>query len=893
MSWRRQLAKFVALFRRSKPVDDLEKEIRSHLEMEEQENLESEMPPEEAHYSALRRFGNATLVQERSREMWGWVSVETLWQDLRYGLRGLRKNPGFTAVAVLTLALGIGANTAIFSIVSGVLLRKPPVREPDRVVMVLSINRAKGWGYGPEHPASAPDFLDWRQESHSFEEMAAIAPWGDFSLTGEGEPQRVAGTQVSANFFHLLGVNPSLGRTFAEGEDQRGRDHVAIVGYGLWQTHFASDPTVVGKIIRLNGESYTVVGVIPASYKLFSPTFASQIWIPLAFDSKHLGPAGRQSRSFYVVGRLKPEVKAEQAQAEMVAIARRLEQSYPEADKGWDASLISLQEFQIQDFHIRPALMLLTGTVGLVLLIACANIAGLLLARGAGRQHEIAVRSALGAGRWRLIRQFLSENVLIAIAGAGAGLLLAWWGTKILHAALSFNEWVNSLEFGIDAPVLTFTISLSLLTVLLFGLAPALHVSKSDLLATLKEGGRTAGVGATRVKARRVFVVAEVTLALVLLTGAGLVIKSFLETISANPGFNPRGLLTTRVSLPTSKYGSPSQQAAFFQQVTDKLQNLPGAVSAAATVSLPLSGEPGSLPFSVEGQPTLPPLERPHASYYVVSRDYLQTMEIPLLSGRTFTDLDYQSTSRVVLVNEAFALRFFPKESAIGQHISLDTENGVSSPWLEVVGVVANVKDWFGQPGYHPQLYVPYVQAPTADMTLVVRTTGDPVALAPGVRAAVWSVDKDQPLGNLMTMGQSIEAGGEAGHRVMGELLGIFAGLALILATVGIYGLIAHGVTQRTHELGIRMALGAERGRVLRVVVGEGMRLAVLGLLIGSAFAYSLPHLFGAAFEGFSVHPFWILIIAPALVALAALLASYIPARRAAKVDPMVALRYE
>jgi putative ABC transport system permease protein len=819
--------------------------------------------------------------------------MSTLIQDLKYGFRMLAKNPGFTAVAVLTLALGIGANTAIFSVVSGVLLRKPPVREPDRVVMVLSINRAKGWGYGPEHPTSALDFLDWRRESHAFEEMAAIAPRSDFSLTGQGEPQRVAATQVSANFFHLLGVNLSLGRAFTVGEDQRGRDHVAILGYGLWQTHFASDPTVVGKIIRLNGEPYTVVGVIPASYKLFSPTFASQIWIPLAFGSKHLSPAGRQSRSFYVVGRLKPEAKAEQAQAEMAAIAHRLEQIYPEADKGWDASLISLQEFQIQDFHIRPALLLLTGTAGLVLLIACANIAGLLLARGAGRQHEIAVRSALGAGRWRLVRQFLSENVLIAIAGAAAGLLLAWWGINILHAGLSFNEWVTSLDFGLDAQVLTFTFSLSLLTVSLFGLAPALHVSRSDLHATLKEGGRTGGAGATRVKARRVFVVAEVALALVLLTGGGLVIKSFFETISANPGFNPRGLLTTEVSLPTSKYGAPSQRAAFFQQVTDKLQNLPGAVSAAATGSLPLSGEPRSVPFNVEGQPTLPPLERPQASYYVVGRDYLQTMEIPLLSGRALTDLDNQSTPPVVLVNEAFALRFFPKESAIGQHIILDTENGVSSPGLEVVGVVGNVKEWFGQPGYHPQLYVPYAQAPTADMTLVVRTKDDPVALASAVRAAVWSVDKDQPLDNVMTMSQSIEAGGEAGHRLMGELLGIFAGLALILATVGIYGLIAQGVNQRTHELGIRMALGAQRGRVLKVVVGEGMRLAVFGLLIGFAFACPLPRLFSAAFEGFSVHPSWIFVLAPSLVAIAAFLASYIPARRATKVDPMEALRYE
>jgi putative ABC transport system permease protein len=817
--------------------------------------------------------------------------MSTLIEDLKFGLRMLAKNPGFTAVAVITLGLGIAANTAIFSVVSGILLRKPPVRDPDRVMMVLSVNRAKGWADSPEHPVSAPDFLDWRKDSHSFEEMAAIAPWDDFTLTGQEEPQRVAGMRVSANFFHLLGVNPSLGRTFGAGEDEEGRDHVAILSYGLWQTHFASDPSLIGKIVKLNGESYTVVAVMPAGFKFID--FPAQVWVPLVFDSKQLSPAGRQSRSFYVFGRLKPEATVEQAQAEMTTTSQRMELTYPEADKGCEARLISLQEFLIEDFNIRPALMMLMGTVGLVLLIACANIAGLLLARGAGRTHEIAVRSAMGARRWRLVRQFLSENILIAIAGASVGLLLASWGINILHAALSYNEWVKSLEFGIDTPVLIFTISLSLLTVLLFGLVPALQVSRSDLHATLKEGGRTGGLGAARGKARRVFVVVEVALALVLLTGAGLMIKSFLETISADPGFNPRELLTAEVSLPTSKYGSPSQQAAFFKQVTEKLQNLPGAVSAAAAVDLPLTSGAGTVPFNIEGRPATPPQERPQGRYYAVGPDYLRTMEIPLITGRAFTDLDNQSAPPVALVNEAFVRLFFPKEDAIGQHISLDTENGVSSPWREIVGVVGNVKDWFGQPGFNPQLYVPYVQAPSAGMTLVVRTKGDPAALASAVRATVWSVDKDQPLGNVMTMSQFIEARGEAGDRLMGVLLGIFAGLALILAAVGIYGIIAHGVTQRAHEIGIRMALGAERASVLRLVVGEGMRLAVLGLLIGFAFAYPLPRLFGTAFQGFSVHPSWIFVLAPAFVAIAALLASYIPARRATKVDPMVALRYE
>jgi len=817
--------------------------------------------------------------------------MSTLLQDLRYGLRMLAKNPGFTAVAVITLGLGIAANTAIFSVVSSVLLRKPPVRNPDRVMMVLSIDRAKGWGDNPEHPASAPDFLDWRKNSRSFEEMAAIEPWGDFTLTGRDEPQHVAGMKVSANFFQLLGVNPSLGRTFAAGEDERGHDHVAILSNGLWQTHFASDPGVVGKTVKLNGESYTVVAVMPASFKLLD--FPTQVWIPLTFDQKQLGPAGRQSRSFFVFGRVKADATIDQAQAEMATLSQRMEQSYPEADKSWEARLMSLQEFVIQDFYIRPALMMLMGAVGLVLMIACANIAGLLLARGAGRKHEIAVRCAMGAGRGRLVRQLLSENILVGLAGAAVGLLVAWWGIHILHAALSYNEWVKSLDFGIDAPVLVYTIGLSLLTVLLSGLVPALQVSRSDLQATLKEGGRAGGVGATRDKARRVLVVAEAALALVLLTGAGLMMKSFLETIDADPGFHPDDLLTANVSLPRAKYGSPPQQAAFFEQVTEKLQNLPGVSSAAAAASLPLAAEAVKIPFSIEGRPATPSKERPQTREYSISPDYLHTMAIPLTRGRSFTNFDNQSAPPVVLVNEALARRFFPKEDALGQRISLETENGVASPWREIVGVVGEVKDYFGQPGFEPQIYLPFAQAPSAEMTLVVRTKGDPIALAPAVRATVWSVDKDQPLGGVMAMSQLIDARGAAGNRLMGELLSIFAGLALILAAVGIYGIIAHGVTRRAREMGIRMALGADRASVLRMVVGEGMRLAVFGLLIGLVFASPLPWLFGAAFEGFNVHPSWIFVLAPALVAIAALLASYIPARRATKIDPMVALRYE
>jgi len=814
-----------------------------------------------------------------------------LFQDLKYGLRMLAKNPGFTAVAVLTLALGIGANTAIFSVVSGVLLRKPPVKDPDRVMLVLSIDRTKGWGYGPEHPASALDFLDWRDGNHAFEEMSAADGGNDVSLTGEGKPQHVYGIRVAANYFHLLGVSPALGRTFAAGEDQAGHDQVAILSYGLWQAHFGSDPRLVGKTVKLNGETYTVIGVMPASFRLMS--YPAEIWTPLVFKPKQLGPGGRQSRWLYVFGRVKPELTVERAQAEMAGIAGRLEQSYPESDKGWDAALISLQEFQIQYMHIRPALMLLMGTVALVLLIACANIAGLLLARGAARQHEVAVRVALGAGRWRLVRQLLSESVLLAVAGAGLGLLLASWGISLLHAALNYSDYVKAIEFGIDPPVLVYTLALSLVTVLIFGLVPAIQISRPDLQGTLKEGGRSGMAGSRRLRMRRVLVVGEVALALVLLTGAGLMIKSFLEFIGANPGFDPDHLLTAEVTLSGSKYEDPAKEAAFFQQVTERLLDLPGIISATATASLPLAGENGIVPFSIEGQPFARPEDRPEAALYVVGAHYLDTFKIPLLRGRAFTDSDKAGAPPVVLVNEAFAHRLFSRREPIGQHISVEMGQPGKPAWREIIGVVGNVKNYVGQAGYNPQIYVSYLQVPVAGMTLAVRTRSDPSSLASAVRGAVWSVDKDQPLGTVMTMKEVINSRGEAGDRLMAELLGIFAGVALILAAVGIYGIIAYSVTQRTREIGIRVALGAEKRAVLALVVGQGMKLALIGLALGLVAAYPLPRLFGSLFQGFSVQAGWVFVIVPTLVAAVGLLASYVPARRATKVDPMVALRYE
>ncbi len=814
-----------------------------------------------------------------------------LINDLRYGLRMLVKNPGFTAVAVITLALGIAANTTIFSAVSAVLLRKPPVKDPESLMMVLSVNRSGDLSGYPESPASAPDFIDWREQNHVFQGLGAFDPWKNFSLTGHGEPENVTGMRVSANYFDLLGVAAALGRTFLTGEDQPGHEHEVILSHELWKNHFGSDPHAVGTAVKLNDQVYIIVGVMPDQVKLWS--LQALVWSPLVFSSEQLSPAGRDSRFCYVVGRLKPGVAVERAQAEMETIAANLGRVYPTLDKNWDAKVISLQEWLILDAHVRPALMILMGAVGFVLLIACANIAGLLLARGAVRQHELAIRAALGAGRFRLVRQFLAESLLMALIGGGFGLLLAYWGTHLLQASLDFNEVASSWELSLDARVLIFTLAISLSAVLLFGLIPALQASKPDVQATLKEGGRTGTAGTARARVRRVFVVSEMALALVLLAGAGLMIKSFIEAFRTNPGFNPRQVLTAQVSLPSSRYGSPSKQATFFQQVTERLQNIPGVGSIAATTSLPLSAEPETAPFNIEGEPSLPPHKRPQARYYVTGPDYLRTMEIPLIKGRVFTDLDRAGAPPVVLVNDEFVRRFFPKGNALGQHISVDTGKGTSTVWREIVGVTGNVKEWFGQPGFNPQIYAPYLQAPSAEMTLVVRTRSDPASLAPELRRTVWSVDKDQPIGSVIAMSEVIRARGGAGDRLMGELLGIFAGLALLLAAVGIYGVIAYSVTQRTHEMGIRMALGAENLDVLKLVVGEGLKLAGMGLLIGLAPAFALPSLLASAFPGFSVHATPVFVSVPALVASVSFLASYIPARRATKVDPMVALRYE
>ena len=820
------------------------------------------------------------------------LSMETLLQDVRFGLRMLRNNPGFTAVAVVTLALGIAANTTIFSAVNGWMLRTPRIKDPARVVVIVSLDLAKGpLGPGNHNPVSAPDFVAWREQSHAFEDMVA-SEWSDLALAGKGDPERLSGMRASANYFQMQGVSPALGRTFLADEDQPGHAQVVILSDALWRSRFDSSPNVVGTTVRLNDESYTVIGVMPSSYRR-EPS-GSRLWTPLVLGPESVLPAARGDRRLTVMARLKSGVSVETAKAEMAALAQRSEQTYPGTSKGWSATAVTLQHYIAAGFSV--AMRMLMGAVLLVLLIACANIASLQLARGAERQREIAVRAALGAGRFRLIRQLLVESLLIALAGGGLGLLLASWGVDLFRSGLTWNDYVSSTarEVTIDHTVLAFTLGTSIFVAILFGLSPALHQTAQDLHSTLKEGGRTSSQSKARNRTRSVLVVAEISLALALLVGAGMLVQTSLH--QAGFGIDPNQVLTANISLSSSRYKDPSKQAVFFQEAIQRLEALPGVISVGATTSLvPSAVEDGRVvTFSIEGQPAVSRTERARTNYSAISSDYPRTLRIPLIRGRSFLPSDTAQAPPVALVSQTFAQRYFPNEQPVGKRLRLDTGASNRQDWSEIVGVVGTVKEPFGELKGSPQVYEPYPQSPSSEMTLVVRTRSDPAAFAPMLRRAVWSLDKDQPIARVQTMNQVIADYG-AGGVLMSTMMGTFAGLALALAIVGVFGVMAHTVAQRTYEIGIRMALGAQKSDALKMVVRKGMVLGAFGIGIGGVLAAPLmwlqliPEEKGMPFDQRA----FVFLAAVFLLAVAALLASYLPARRATKVDPMVALRCE
>ncbi|MCI0408155.1 MAG: ABC transporter permease [Acidobacteria bacterium] len=806
----------------------------------------------------------------------------TLLQDVRYGLRMLLKNPGFTVVAVLTLALGIGANSTLFSVVNSVLLRPLPFPNPGRLVAVWEFVPEKGWY---REPFSFPDFADWREQTKSFEKMAAYTYVG--ATLGEGgDAEFVGGAAVSADLFPILSARPRLGRVFTAEEDRPGAARAVILGHGLWERRFHSSPEVLGQTILLDGESCTVVGVMPETFNFPIGGSPRSYWVPLTTDPDTRERVELRGNHYLrAVGLLKEGIGPLQAEADLDTIARRLETAYPGTNHLMRARVLPLHEELVGD--VRPALLVLLGAVGFVLLIACANIANLLLARASSRQKEIAIRAALGAGWGRIARQLLVESLLLSLAGGALGLLVAIWGVDFV-VRLAPGPIPRIGEIGLDVRVLAFTLGVSLLTGILSGLAPALRSARASLDPDLREGRGGEAEGWRRNRVRALLVVSEVALSLVLLAGAGLMLRTFQRLSGVDPGFKPENVLTVSVSLPNASYPNGAQRIAFVDRLLERVGAVPGVRSAATVFTLPLGGSNRSNSFRIPDRPQAPEGD-PDANYRTISPGYLVSMGIPLLKGRAFTAQDGATTPAVALVNETFARRFFPGEDPIGKVIETD-EDGTRR--REIVGVVGDVRFDSLDSHLEPEYYVPYPQAPETSVTLVVRAAKDPSSLAPTLREQVRALDPSLPLYAVRTMEEYLAAS-VADRRVIALLLGSFAAVALALAATGLYGVLAYSVSRRTREIGIRVALGARPADVLKLVVAQGMLLTVAGLGIGLAGGLLLTRFLSGLL--FGVRPTDPLTFAgvSALLAGVALLACYLPARRAARVDPVTALHYE
>jgi putative ABC transport system permease protein len=789
----------------------------------------------------------------------------------------LLKQPGFTLIAIFTLALGIGGNTAIFSIVNAVLLRPLPYEDPDRLVVLQETKLPQF----PSFSIAPGNFLDWQSQQTTFTQMEAYTGSG-FNLTGLGEPERLRGARVTSGLFKMLGIKPAQGRDFLTEEDQPGRNNVVILSHDLWQRRFGGDSNVIGQTLTLNGQSLTVIGITPPSAKFPDPT--TDLWTTMAFSERDRQNHGGHYIS--ALGRLKPGVGIEQALAELKTIAARLEQQYPGSNAGWSVKLTPLFEYNVGDS--RPALLILLGAVTFVLLIACADVANLLLARAASRQKEVAVRTALGARRLRIVRQLLTESLLLSFIGGVVGLLLAIWGTYLLPR-FAPEDLPRIQEVGIDGRALGFTLAITVLTGVIFGLAPAWQASRPDLNETLKEGGRSGGTGAGGQQIRSLLVISEVALALVLLFGAGLLIKSFWRLQQVNPGFNAKNALVARIDLPGRKYSENNQRTTFYNQLIQSLSTLPGVQAAGATQSLPITGD-YILGYRIQGRPPLPPGESRSTNYYSVTPDYFKAMGIKPIRGRLFTERDGPDTPRVALINETMAKREFPGEDPIGKRIHVT--NGPET-FREIVGIVGDVKQYGLDRDTPLQTYVSYSQEPFFNsMSLVLRTAGDPAELSAAFRSQVSSIDKEQPVATIRTL-ERIVSDSVASQRFSMMLLGVFAAVALILAAIGLYGVMAYAVTQQTREIGIRMALGAQAGDMLKLVIRKGMMLVVIGVGIGIAASFVLTRLMRTLLFGVTAtDPMTFAAVVLLLLGIA-LLACYLPARRATKVDPMVALRYE
>ena len=806
--------------------------------------------------------------------------MQFLWQDLRYGLRTLLRNPGFCAVAILALALGIGPNTAIFTMVNAVLLKPLPVPEPNRVVMIWGTRLKAGFD---QLPVSAADYLDWKQQARSFDQMSAAFAIPEFGLnvSGVGDPERVPAALASKEFLPALGITTIAGRNFLPEEDRPGGPPAVLISHAFWQRRFHSDPAAIGRTLTVDGIPRSVVGVVPHE---LGEMVAADLWLPTAINPNS---PERQNHTYGIVARLKPGVTVAQERTEMTVIAQRLERAYPATNTGWGTTVFPMGE--MFSGRIRPVLLILLGAVGLLLLIACANLANLLLARAATREKEIAVRGALGAARGRIVRQLITESLVLAAAGGALGLILATYGVGLMRSIVP-DMFPMLQHMSVDLSVLVFTFGISILTGLLFGLVPAWRSSRTSLNTTLKEAaGRSEGAGGTH-RIRGILLASEVALAVLLCVSAGLLLRSFVRVMQVNPGVRTANVLTMNLSLAGTKYDTPLKRATFYKDLTERLAALPGVRSAGAVMFLPLrvsmlSFRIGVSGFTIQGRPPVPPDERPQADFRNATPGYFNTMGIALRQGRLFDQHDGLDATRVGVVNEAMVRKYFANENPLGQHL-------VMGKPVEIVGVVADAKLYGLDTPVEPAIYVPHMQQPGDSMGIVVHTAGDPAAMAPAVRREIRKLDSEQPISSVRTMDQVLSDSLML-RRASMLLLIVFASLALTLATVGIYGLTAYSVSRRTHEIGLRVALGASQPQILRLVVGHELVTSVIGAAIGVVAAFLLTRGLSGMLYGVTATDPLVFAGVPLLLIAVSAVASYVPARKATKIDPLVALRYE
>jgi len=885
-------------WRRGRRNEELSEEMQAHLTLAELEAMEAGKTLKEAQAAARQEFGNVGLAAEVTRDVWGWRWLVELWQDVRYGVRNLLRTPGFTTVTILTLALGIGANTAIFSVVDAVLFRALPYRDAGRLVWATNFVPRQG-----QNLVFTDVYTGWRTQNHSFENIAAYSDLAEFTLTGAGSPERLRGAKATASFLNVLGVAPQLGRNFLPAEDRPAGPQAVLLSDAVWRSNFGADPKVVGRVIALDDTPYTVIGVLPRDFE-FLDNSPADVLVPfqLADSSFEISNGKMMGRiePLSVVARLRPGATLAGTVSELNAINKRVAEGLPANLRRLLGDMTGQGQAQVFLLHdheignVRPALLVLLGAVGFVLLIACANVANLQLARAAAREKEVAIRGALGAGRWRLARLLLTESSAVALVGGVAGLLLAAWVIRLIRRFAPSN--IPHLQSaGLDTRVLMFTLGVSLVTGILFGLAPVLAAFRVSLNNTLKESGPQSGSGAGTRRAQRALMVTEIALSFVLFIGAGLLVKSFHQLTAIQPGFDPHGVLTARVALPLDQYRSVDQQRSFFQQLVERLQALPGVAAAGATASIPLRGNVMLSTIQIEGQPPTDfSVENvPTARVNSVTPGYFAALRVPLIEGRFLNERDGANAPNSVVVNQAFVRRYFEKEDPIGKRFSsgLVPRTGGPKTWT-IVGVIGDTKQRGLASEIMPEVTASALQWPLFTMTVVLRTSVEPLSLVSAVRKQVSDLDKNLPVFGVQTMDDMLSAEVASQRFNAGALAG-FAGLAVLLAAVGIYGVMAYAVSQRTREMGLRIALGAGPGNVLRMILGQGLRLAVIGVGLGLAASFGLTRLMSGLLFGVKPSdPETFIFVTSVLLAVAAV-ACWIPARRATHVDPVVALRYE